>query len=91
MLAHERLGERLDADDREVALAARCSQYARPATALDGRFAAESSVERADDQQLVLLRLADEEREELGGRRIGPLQVFDDEDQRRAAGLVRRR
>src|SRR5260370_1239731 len=41
--------------------------------------------ERADDEELVLFCLADEEDEEVGGRRIGPLQVFDDEDQRRAA------
>ena len=44
--------------------------------------------QRADDQQPVLLRLADEEREELRGRRIGPLQVVDDQDQRRAARLA---
>src|SRR5207247_6422159 len=45
--------------------------------------------ERADHHQLVLPRLADQEREELLGRRIGPLQVVDDQDQRRAARVGR--
>ena len=81
MLAHHRLVQRGDADDREAPLAG----------ALLPRDQLRRGLvrgQRADDEEPVLLRLADQEREQLARRRVGPLQVLDDDDQRRAASLA---
>src|SRR5260370_24750653 len=43
--------------------------------------------DRPDDEQTIVPGLGDQEREELGCREVGPLQVFDDQDERRTAAF----
>ena len=85
MLAHEWLGQGFDANDRKTGLfRALLPERDAGRRRFESRLASGFESDGPDDEQTVVLRFSDQEREELDRRRIGPLQILDDEDEWRS-------